>query len=72
MKSLILSPVAGMAVELKPDSHKNMVDILLAFFQSEGYKAGQLMVEGARNKCSDIDAFCKGIDEMVARSHESP
>merc|ERR1711879_971995 len=63
---------AGMAVELKPTSHKNMVDILLAFFKSEGYKAGQLMVEGARGQCSDVEAFCSAVDEMVARSHESP
>ena len=61
-----------MAVELKPSSHKNMIDILLAFFRSEGYRAGELMVEGARNQCSDIHAFCSAVEDMVHRSHESP
>jgi len=63
---------AGMAVELQPSSHKNMVEILLAFFRSEGYKAGELMVEGARNQCSDIQAFCTAVEDMVHRSHNSP
>lgn len=63
---------AGMAVELPETSHAMMLDILLAFFQSKGYRAGELMVAGGADEVCDADAFCSGVEKLVERSHESP
>ena len=52
-----------------------MVEILLAFFKSEGRRAGELMAEGPRGADASgagVAAFCDGIGAMVTRSHESP
>mmetsp|Transcript_86949 Transcript_86949/g.246456 ORF Transcript_86949/g.246456 Transcript_86949/m.246456 type:complete len:104 (-) Transcript_86949:430-741(-) len=56
----------GMAVELDRNNHSKMIDICLAFFKSEGYKAGKLMCDGQTNLSTEaVHLFCKDIEELV-------
>jgi len=38
---------AGLVIEMDEAGHKNLFQVLNAFTQKDGYKAGQLVVEGA-------------------------
>mmetsp|Transcript_17189 Transcript_17189/g.31198 ORF Transcript_17189/g.31198 Transcript_17189/m.31198 type:complete len:549 (+) Transcript_17189:82-1728(+) len=63
---------AGMAVELDRSNHSKMIDICLAFFRSEGYKAGKLMCDGQSNLSNEaVHLFCQEIEALVKESHNT-
>ena len=66
---------AGIAVSLDPEDRKNLRDLFRAVIMNKGDEAGRLMVERAKyERCSQVeggvDAFAKGIDELVGEFHD--
>jgi aarF domain-containing kinase len=66
---------AGIATSLSPSDQRNLIDLFRAVILNEGNQAGRLMVERARyERCSQVpggvDAFAKGIEELVAEFHD--
>jgi aarF domain-containing kinase len=63
---------AGIVTDMDRATHKQLVDICLAFLKRDGYLAGELMVEYSdslevpRNK----EEFCKGIRKMQVEAVE--
>jgi len=57
----------GLVVEMGENEHVNLVKILGALIQRDGYLAGQLMVDTAK-KCQatemDVEMFCRGIQKI--------
>ncbi len=57
---------AGITSELSPVDRRNFVNLFAAIVKGDGRLAGRLMAENARsNECSDIPAFCDGIERLV-------
>jgi aarF domain-containing kinase len=66
---------AGLATSLSPTDHRNLLDLFRAVILNQGDSAGRLMVERAKyERCSQVeggvDAFAKGIDELVSEFHD--
>lgn len=61
------------AQELRPDTHKLLLNILQAFLQWDGSSAGRLMIENAaEQRCADVDGFCAGIQKIIDDSKTMP
>jgi aarF domain-containing kinase len=66
---------AGIATSLSPEDRRNLLDLFRAVILNRGEEAGRLMVERAKyERCSQVeggvDAFAKGIDELVSEFHD--
>jgi aarF domain-containing kinase len=75
IKRTIVFLDAGIAVSLNPEDRKNLRDLFRAVIMNKGDEAGRLMVERAKyERCSHVeggvDAFAKGIDELVGEFHD--
>jgi len=64
---------AGIVKELRPDTHRVMLNILQAFLNWDGVEAGKLMVENADEQyCGDVTGFCNGIQGIIDDSKYLP
>lgn len=60
---------AGLVLELTSDDHRHSVGILGAFFNRQGYVAGERMLDASKLKnVHDADAFCRGVADVVEAS----
>lgn len=67
---------AGIATSLSAADQRNLLDLFRAVILNQGEQAGRLMVERAKyERCSQtpggVDAFSKGIGELVAEFHDN-
>lgn len=71
VKRTIVFLDAGIATSLSPEDQRNLRDLFKAIIFNEGNQAGRLMVERAKyEQCEDIDAFARGVEEIVAEFHD--
>ena len=57
----------GLVIEMGPDQHENVVQVLGAFARKNGRLAGQLMVDKASKKQAsdlDVELFIEGIEQI--------
>lgn len=57
----------GLVIEMGPEQHENVVQVLGAFARKNGRLAGQLMVDKAsKTQASDLDIelFVEGIEQI--------
>ena len=48
-----------------------MADIAIKMLKHEGYAAGELMLDSAKEqRCDDAEAFCKGVEYIVDHSFD--
>lgn len=65
----------GIATALSPSDQKNLIDLFRAVLLNDGFLAGKLMVERAKNEtCSRVEggteAFAEGVEKLVSEFHD--
>jgi len=75
VKRFIVFLDTGIATTLSPSDQQNLIDLFRAVLLNDGFLAGKLMIERAKNeRCSQVegstDAFAHGIEQLVSEFHD--